>query len=475
MIGRIAPAAQVPPDTLAWWRFDPSRFASVQNHQQGRELFIAALRSAASGGLGGETAGRVIEGLLAASEIGAAEHIIALLEMRAHRPASGSGAEFDALQMVLHIETDRGHDRLLRTIKTILVDSPDARGDDEDGPPSQRTLELPGDRHAVAFTRKNWGPARTISWCSTDTAFIVGLGEGALQRWFQPSAQPDAEWTPHTRAVDLARPAGPTFLEAYMNIRAMRDRFPAAFTSGRTPRLRTALGLDHADSCMVHGRFVENTSVPGAPPLIALDLTVSRADDLEHRMLSEHAWPSDQTCITPPPGSFTAVINADWARLYSLALALYESTIQDPDLPEFVDARERWERDNAQALDTLFASLSRWIVLSDIPPPIVPVPGLCTVFIESRDGVTHQQIATRLERTLSAFDGVITSGNNSEYWLRLDDRGLIRLPAWGIARRENHAAIIGSWATAAVRAAAKWYEQSPTPDTDNSSDPSPTP
>jgi hypothetical protein len=475
LLAQPAAAQQIPPDALAWWRFDPSRFASVEQAPEGRELFIAGLRSLAVSGVAGKSAGRFIEGLLAASEIGDAPHTIALLEMRAHRPPSGSGAEFDALRLVLQIETDSGHDRLLSTIKTILIDAPQARDAVDGGPPRQHTLELPGGRHAVAFTRERWGPAQTISWCSLEGAFIIGLGDGALEQWFTSKPDQPALWTPHTVSVQADRPPGETFIEAFIDIAALRARFPDAFVSGRTPRLRSALGFDHADSCMLHGRFIEPVCAPAKTPLIALDLTASIADAITRRALTEHTWPDTPGFFAPPPGSYAVVIRARWQQIYALALSLYECSIQSPDLAEHLAARAEWEHQHADELDALFNSFGEWIVLSDVPPPIIPVPGLSTIIAESRGETAPAELERALSSVLRSFDDVIVSGPNHEYWLRLDKHGLLRLPAWGFAARGDRAAIIGSWGAAAVRAAAHWYTNAPTPDTDSSSDPSPTP
>ena len=475
LLTHSAAAQQIPPDTLAWWRFDPSGFASVDQQPEGRELFIAGLRSLAVSGVAGESGGRIVEGLLAASEIGKSPHTLALLEMRAHRPPSGTGAAFDALRLVLQIQTDSGHDRLLRTIKTILVDAHGVREAESDGPPRQQPLDLPGGRHGVSFTREHWAPTRTISWCSDDGIFVVGLGDGALEQWFTEYPDTPVLWSEQVEAVDTARPPGEVFVEAFIDITALRSRFPDAFVSGRTPRLRSALALDHASSCMLHGRFVEPSSATLAPRLIALDLTAVAADSIERRPLTEDAWPDTPNFLKPPPGSYALVIRAHWHQLYAVALSLYESTIKTPDVDEYQTARSRWEQQHKDALDALFGLLGDWLILSDVPPPIVPVPGFCTIFAESRNDTSPETLELALSRVLRSFDDVIVRGADNRYWLRLDQRGLLRLPAWGFSGRDDKAAIIGSWGVAAVRAAAGWYASTSTPDTGSPSDPSPRP
>lgn len=473
MLCRCALAKQVPADALAWWRFDPTGFASVERAAPGRELFISGLRSAVTSGVGSNAVGNVLEGLLAASEVGKAPHTVALLDMRARRKPSGTGAIFESLQMILEIETDSGHDRILQTIRTILIDGPAARGDHSEGEPSQSVLNLPGGRTGVAFRRAQWGPTRTISWCSTDRAFTIGLGDGALRRWFAPAPLGDIPWAPHTDAVNAARPEGRECLRAFLDIDAMRASFPSAFNAGRTPRLRAALGLDSADSFMIHARFVASR-IEDAPPLIAIDLTAAEQTGIDLRALSEHAWPEDPSTVPPPPGSYVVLINADWPRLYNLALALHESTIQNPDLDAFRESRASWETANRDALHHLFAALAPRLILTDVPPPIAPIPGMCTIIAESRQGIPASDLLARLDAVLTAWDELINESAASERWFKLDDRGIIRLPAWGAANRAGRSAIIGSWAVAAVRAASDWY-RSATPGTGSSSGPSPTP
>lgn len=466
----------VPPGAIAWWRFDPSGFAAANRPIPGRELFVASLRAAISSGLAGEgTPAQVLEGLLAASDVGAGPHTLCLMQFRASRQSSGTGIDIHDFQMVLRIEAGRDHADILRTIRAILVDAPHARGDQNNASdPAQRRLDLPGGRSGVAFTRRNWKPWREVSWCSAEEAFFVGLGRDALSHYFgaldEPVENDTAEpWLRHAALVDEARPDGPLFCQAYLDFRKLRSTFPDAFFTGRTPRMLRALDLDQAQDLMLHGRFIESAHEQ-TPPLIVLDATLTptpRAQALgvsiERRPISESVWPADAELMPRPPGSYVVVIRTDWKPLFHRALDIYQATIKDRQVPQFDAARAAWLERNNDAVELLFAQLEPWLIIADYPTPIIPAPGLSTLYAPVRRGLDTAIIGRAFAQLLSDFAARIAQDGLDTWSLRIDPTGAIRFPVWGIAKGVGRDFLIGGWGPHVLTTNRAWFARPSTP------------
>lgn len=472
---RALAGAPVPADAMAWWRFDPTRFASTAPTPEvraQREAMLAMVRSAVTGGAVGEgTALGAVRGLLAASEIGGRPHTLSVLDFAAHRPPSGEGADVDRLEMALEIEADGGHERFLPTIRTILLP---AKGENGMPPGRQRAFELPGGSRAVAYTEPGWEPWREVSWASTPGAFLVGLGEGSLAHWIAPAADArEAPWIEHRAAIDAERAPGEVFFEAYLGIARLRDAFPAAFASGRAHRILSRLNLLDADDLLLQARFVEIGE--GRPAMIAIDAAYKLPgdDNIHHLPLSADHWPDDLT-IPPPPGSYVIAAPIDWPAFVGLGLDLWIAANVDAHIPEYAGALTAWRTEHQDDLDAFLGALLPWAIVSDYPTPMLPIPGAATVIVPlNPDG--GAEASRRFSRLLGPFADAIHTDRAGVSSYAVDPVGLIRMPGWAVFSRGAHPAFIAAWSPTAVQGAQTWLEDLATPDRSPRSSPSPTP
>lgn len=451
-----------PAGAIAWWRFDPTRFASAEVAASERRVILAGLRAGVAAGLfGAGSSSSVVSGLLAAGEVGSSPHTLCVLDFEATRDEDGTGMVVRDLRAVLELRSEGGHDEYLRTIRAIAVD-----GDREGaGTGRQRAVALPGDRRGVAFRRSAWPAWRTLTWCSGGGAFAVSLGSGSLRDWFAGEVDGEAEraapagaWVRHREAVEEARPDGVVFLEAYVSLDALRARFPSAFAYGRTPRMLDALGLRGASAAMLHGRFVEDAG--GGPAMLALDLTVAsagvgeRAGGLELRRFTEDRWPgAEATGVPRPGGSFVLASAVAWPDLVAWGRRVHEATVPDSELDEFLRERGAWDAAHGASLAGLLGDLRGWLVLSDDPPPPIPAPGLATVFVAAGDGVALAGLANGFDRVVSAFAEDVRRTElrgRPAWWLGAGSAGAVKLAAWAVSDGPAGPVVVGGWGPAAV-------------------------
>ena len=470
----VAPAVarpDPPTESIVWWRFDPTRFASVRDAEASgeAEAMRAMLRAVVGAGLVGDgLPAQIAQGLLAAAEIGAAPHTFAVIDFTARRNEENAGMVVEQLQAIVHVETRANHARMLRTIRAIAVDAagPDAAADEEsqaEPKARQRTLELPGRRTGVALRRDDWPAWRELAWCSHNDGFTIALGEGALERWFTVSAADDAPWTAHRDAVDNDRPAGAVILESWIDFEALRERFPGAFLAGRTPRMLDALDLDDARAAMLHGRFITQAA---GPALLALALTTEpprRAageEGLQRAPWTLDAWPKD---LPRPPAeaSYAMIARVDWPAFIAWAREVHDATINEERLASYRADVEAWNADHADDLASLLASLAPWLMVADDPTPVMPVPGLATFIAPLREGAEPGAAARAMQQTISDFtdrvESLATKGR-ARWRYRIDDRGLLKLPVWSLTTNTARPGITGGWGLPVLETGRAWLD-----------------
>ncbi len=478
-IGDVAAQAdplQPPADAIAWWRLDPSRFTAAQGQQAQRQAALSALRAVVASHLVQDEQGaRLLAGALAAAEVGAATHLLALRDFHAVRPPSGTGMDLRSIDMTLVLGAGADHRSTLRTLRAILLS--DAPPDAPAG--QQRVVALPDGAEGVAFRAANAPSWRELAWTSRKGSFLIALGKDALAHWVaseRKTPQSDPPWRAHRAAVDAARPAGDVFFEAWLDLDAFRARFPEAFLSGRTPRTLRALGLDNASQLMLHGRWIDPPPGAAHPPLLALDATWTDAaapptgpitpkpydaDEpspspsftIHHRALTLDRWPAALT-QPPPQGSFAVVVPVDWPRITALLLDVLEAAQRDSRLARFQAIRARWASLTDQAQQRLFDALAPYVVISDDPAPLLPVPGAASVFVELRPGASADDALAQLALLLSPMrNRVRVDPDTRIWWTRLDTTGLVRAPVWGAATNSRLSLLVAGWSERAVLAA----------------------
>ena len=453
----IAPAthasSRIPSDAVAYWRLDTTKFAGARMDPAvlaQRRVLIAGLRAAVASGLIAEPrAAGALEAVLAASEVGARPHILCLIDLDADRPERGEGIEPNVLRMVLELESAGDHTALLRTLRAILVG--DSKGDADAA--AQRALTLPGGVTGVAFRRAAWAPWREVQWASTERTFVIGLGAGSLERWFEaqkieirPDLAPD--WDAHRGHVAESRPEGDVIFEAFLSLDRARAGFPWGFMRGRVRRVLETAGLSNARDVMFHARWIEPPPGASHPPLIAADMTwrarSERPEIVRGVPISESAWPRRGVSMPPPPGTYAMVLRADWERWVMTALTLYPAASSSEDEPLRSAVMRDWTQRNLGTLSRLLSRAEPWLVVSDVPLPVTPMPGAATFFIELRPGADAHEAGDLLRTLIGSHMGRVLV-QDGVWSYNVDDRGVLRIPSWGFVGPKDKPIMVGGW------------------------------
>lgn len=457
-LARTACAVKPPAGAIVWWSFDPTRFEHP-DQEPAYDAFLPVLRAGVGSGLFGDgTEASILEGLLAASEVGRAPHTFAVIDFEAERESDNTGMRVRKLQAVLELRTGEGHERFLRTIKRIALDAPKAKDAKGDLVAGQFKLDLPGGRTGVALRDSEDEQWEQLAWCSEDGVFTIGYGVGALERWFESTPAERAAWDDHRALIDDARPEGERALEAFIDIDALRERFPSAFEFGRTPRMLAALGFTEASSVMLHARFVEDRA--GALPLLVLDHTLNEHGVLRRVPWTLDAWPHGLARLAPDSGAtYALVATPDWARFVEYAIGVHNATIPDKKINQHMAEVETWRHAHADDLSRLLESLGNHLVLTDAPQPPAPVPGLATVLVPVAG--ERSTTAGAMSSVLSEFSGRVrttSAGDRTTWTYSIDSSGFVRLPIWTIVERRGRVMLIGGWGRACVDAGLAWIE-----------------
>ncbi|MEC9372883.1 MAG: hypothetical protein VYC34_03530, partial [Planctomycetota bacterium] len=117
---------------------------------------------------------------------------------------------------------------------------------------------------------------------------------------------------------------------------------------------------------------------------------------------------------------------------------------RQPDLDEKRDGMSNWRRTHERSVRRLFDRAKPWMILSDAPTPIVPIPGATTMFVELRRGATRDAAEAELAKALEAFNTAL-GRENGVWWLKLEPTGTLRAPAWGFAGSDDAPVLIGGW------------------------------
>jgi len=444
---------EVHPSALSWWRFDPSRFDSTAGAPPERRVFLATIRAAISAGLFGDgTSAKIIEGVLAASDVGAVPHTLSLFAFDAQRPPSGVGIDINELAMVLELHTPINHERYMRTIRAIVVDAERAKtGDQSKAVERQRVIELPDGTQAVGFSLEGWPEWREVSWCSREGSFVIAIGKGALEQRFDAAAHlGESPWASHLSIVDTTRPEGGVFFNAYLDIDQLRDAFPEAFGRGRTPRMMRALGIGSAEQLMLHGRFVDRAG--GGPPLLAIDATTVREGEerIRHHPGTRHEWPVGDLPLGNAEGSYILTAPVRWPSFAETMLDIYESTVMDHELWKFREQRSAWRDEHGERFDRVIASLDPWLVITDDPTPLVPIPGLSTLVIPFKQGTEIDVIRADLDALLEPWADVVRASPGGQWTLSIHKSGLVRFPTWSIVTAGDRSVLAAGWGSQVI-------------------------
>jgi hypothetical protein len=314
----------------------------------------------------------------------------------------------------------------------------------------------------VRFRREAWPAWQAVEWCSHDGGFVVAFGRGGLEQWSRgrDGNEPTLVARHRERMQDSRRAEGTAdtgdrFLEVFVDLDRLRYAMPDLAMRGVMPRLLNALQLGDARTAMLHGHR--------AGRYLLLDSTMEvRRDppgEVRRERLTLAAYPGELT-LPEPEGSFVLVAEVEWGEGYEWVLDVATGVTDTASVEEFERKRRRYDRKFARRLSGLFENLKPYVVISDVPAAPISVPGAATVYvellepgaIETSDRILRELLApfTRRGRNESLSDvHVETRGRGLAeriWYLRLDETGLARFPAWGWAGRW----LVGSWSLDAV-------------------------
>lgn len=343
----------MPAGAVAWWAFDPRPLGDNAATDPNRALLEAGLRALLTRIVVLEPGRPSIIPLLEPATLGASPYRLAILDL-AIEPTQASKdpdqpATFRRLTAVLEIRRPGDHQNLVAALRKHLPAGT-----------TEQPLSLPGIKDAVRIPAPA-DPTYEVSWGSLGDAFLIGLGERALERWL--AAEAEARTTEHAtaaRQIRTARGEGQPILDAYIDMNALRRAGPEQFAYGRTGRLAHAWRLANARMVMATARLLPTTQ---GTPLLAIDLAFSsRAEPpgtVRRLPVTESAWP---TGVDPPAAPYAAVLRADWPRWIwtglNTAVALAPRAGVDAALPI-----DRWMRAHRPALDRAIRSAGPWVIL----------------------------------------------------------------------------------------------------------------
>ena len=212
---------------------------------------------------------------------------------------------------------------------------------------------------------------------------------------------------------------------------------------------------------MLHGRL--SPGLEGSPPLLLLDATSTPRNQpeqgVERLALSESTWPSSALNLDPPPGSFVLVSQVDWDSLFQRAMAIHEATVQDDDLAEYRADVKAWFNAHGEAVDELLGRAQPWLILSDYPTPVLPVPGLSTIIVPISGEAGRVSTMSLMRDVLATFTDRVAHDGAGIWSLQIDDVGLLRIPNWSFVAARERPWLIGAWSRTAVADVRQWLRR----------------
>ncbi len=426
--------AAAPTDPVLYYRFDPSGFEPPT-------MWLAPLLRMlnAAGVVRGEDQ-PVADGILIASLLGAHPHEAVVYELQAarYRPRE---LMMQRLQMVLAIDAPGRFGQLHQSLATIVSHY---------GPAATReqsVLKLPGGRFGIRYRQPTWPAWLTLEWSADKRQFFVGLGEGALERWFADEPGDDQRPRPNVHgggpAVDAHRrlidppPGQAPFLETFVDLTRLRRGAPTLFVTGRTTPALELFELEDRHQWMVHGRR--------AGTFMVLEVTSERAGQFSRSTLSLDHWPEDAG-MAMPPGKFHLVAPINWPAAAQRVLDLVRIIYDAPDRPMFDRLLDEYERQAGTSIDEYVEKLGPYVVACDYPRPWLTIPGTASVYapLDPQADATEARAAFAnlmapllppIWDRLPQEVGVAFDRPRELYWLDSPMRQLFKAPAWGWADR----------------------------------------
>lgn len=491
------------PVILAWYRFDPSTFATSSSG-----MLPLMLRLAESQGLIRESFRPIFDGLLAAGVLGAVPHSVTLLDLAVEVDTVDPGKwRLSRLHAVIVLETQKDHRSLLDSLRTIVT-----HYDSMEIPTEPELFATSDGSRCARFRAETWPDWQAIEWASmsgSSRGFIVGIGNGSIERWLgtqrssaartimglhRDSARSVVEPTDYERLGITGESSGQrqSFLEVWANLDGLRQQVPEAMGQGLWRRMLVAWQLDNARDWMLHasrdGKY------------LTADVTWRRRSDppeeIMRRPIALAGWPTGLN-LPRPPGDFMAVVPVDLEGMFERILAVYRATMSDERAAEFDRSTAQYRARHRRTLTDVWAGVKPWLIVGNYPTPPVAVPGACTLYFEltgdAKPSLMHARVHSLLRQYLQAgtVEGQVIAegkpeGENEQqaasepamappdtlgqtivrydrgqelYWLQVESSGLLRVPSWGWSGDGRH--LIAGWAPVVVTTNREWLGMPP--------------
>lgn len=480
-------ALQPPSNAIAWWTYQPAQHNTDATRTTGITTALAMTgRAAIASGLLADQpdAASILEALVATLAVTDRPHTLALLNVTADPVTS----DLQDINTILVIAGSEGHPALLRTLRTVLIDAPRAKSSNNNKQPTgfgeQRRFTIPpGPRshielEAVAYTEPTWPAWRQISWCSTPNAFIIALGQNALETWFTAPHDPSPPWQSHIQTAAHAttnhnnqtQPTNSATLRAWFNVDQLRRSTPDWFTNDARPaRFIAALNLANARSFMLHAAHItptdEQRPSTTATSLIALTATWSARSEptsvIRSAVVAPTSFPTSALELIPPNTRVAMAIRTDPANWLAQSLDAYAATMRTERAARYATSRNAWITRNRQPLARVLAGVGDWLIVTDggstAGPANNAIPFPTVILSELKPGTSTRTFINDMRQLMSAFqDHVsthvptkqqptqntqqpITTAPLAQWTVHADTDRRFAVASWGIATRRTSA------------------------------------
>ena len=139
-----------------------------------------------------------------------------------------------------------------------------------------------------------------------------------------------------------------------------------------------------------------------------------------------------------------------------LGVLTYRQWRRESDRAEFDERHRAWMREHRRDLERVLRSLDDWMVLSDVPRPPLPVPGMTSLFVELRPAVSRARFASAMQDVLASLGDRTVYDASREIWsfrlldASVDPAGALRALAWGLAGSSRSPVVVGGWGPVVV-------------------------
>lgn len=339
-------AAEPPPDAMVWWSFDPID-AGVEAGA-GHEASVMAADMARLADAKPEEAAEAWLGSmfspLKSVLTGAVPTSFALLDLEAE--SIGESIRVHRLVAVAELSISDGHAEL---ISAFRAGSGLGQGD------AAIAFVAGGDLVGYRARSEDWPAGREVSWCSTPRSLIIGVGEGAVERWLAAPGIETPPWMAH-RAIERVR-QGDVVGELWVNFNAIRARSPELLARGLARRLSEGSRLGNARGLLVRARRLER----GPVSVEAMWSSRSEPIGVVHgAVLAQPVWPEDWRGSS---GGVSIVAGTNAPYWLSLAQMLLRAREGEWGQIEFDVAVSRWRREGGASLERVIGALAPRVLI----------------------------------------------------------------------------------------------------------------